>query len=194
VQWDLNYDGKVHTRSLSPPSLGPATSSSAHAQKHAQTLPLPHVKAHRELVQAHSSPSLKPVLSPCSSHTLTPVLDKIMVHASKKQLEKLKPFSLGTGGRAPVALRLCAGEAMLACRMGKKEDLHTPLHLTSRPDTWSEHGTAYVSAIVLPLGEQDGGGLMFDGSPHLAPDGSLRARLEVRLVRTMVGGKDCVIC
>jgi hypothetical protein len=41
-------------------------------------------------------------------------------------------------------------------------DLRAPLHLTSKPDTWSEHGTTYVSAILLPFGEQDGGGLMFE--------------------------------
>ncbi|KAG0698804.1 hypothetical protein DFH29DRAFT_877738 [Suillus ampliporus] len=58
---------------------------------------------------------------------------------------------------------------------------------------WSEHGVLYVSAIVTPLGGQDGGRLMFDTSPHITPDGSLQARLEARLVKTTEGGKDCII-
>ncbi|OAX35743.1 hypothetical protein K503DRAFT_696439 [Rhizopogon vinicolor AM-OR11-026] len=115
-QWDFNYDDRVHTRSPSP-----ATPSGAHPQKHehAQTLPLPHVKPNYPLVQTHSSASLRQSSSPSSSHTITPVLDGITTHASKKQLERLK---LGTSRRAPVVLRLCAGEAMLACRMKKKKE------------------------------------------------------------------------
>ncbi|OJA15109.1 hypothetical protein AZE42_05580 [Rhizopogon vesiculosus] len=150
-QWDFNYDDRVHARSPSP-----ATPSGAHAQ----TLPLPYAKPNYPLIQTHSSPSLGQSSSPSSSHTITPVLDGITTRASKKQLERLK---LGTGRRAPVVLRLCAGEAMLACRTKKKkEDPHASIHLTGKPDTWSEDGVEYVSAIIVPLGEQDGGGLMFE--------------------------------
>ncbi|KAG0701143.1 hypothetical protein DFH29DRAFT_928085 [Suillus ampliporus] len=192
--WDFNYDGQVHTRLPSPPSSpstpGPATSSSAHApaQKHAQTLPPPPVHPHRALIQTRSSPSLKLLTSSSSSHMLTSALDKVTAHASKKQLAKLKSPSLGTGRRAPV------GEAMVACRTRKNGDPFVPPHPTTTPDSWSEQGVSYVSAIVTPLGEQDGGGLMFDTSPHIAPDGTLRARLEARLVKTTEGGKDCIIC
>lgn len=41
-------------------------------------------------------------------------------------------------------------------------DPHALPRSTIKPDTWSEHGTLYVSAIVVPLGAQDGGGLMFE--------------------------------
>ena len=126
-QWDFNYDGQVHKR---PPSPATSSSSGAHTQRHehAQTLPPPHAKPNHALVQTHSSPSLKPSPSPWTSHMVTPVLDKITAHASKKQFEKLKPILLGTGGRAPVVLRLCAGETMLACRTRKKEGEYCSIH------------------------------------------------------------------
>ncbi|KAG1786693.1 uncharacterized protein HD556DRAFT_1018698 [Suillus plorans] len=92
-----------------------------------------------------------------------------------------------------VVLHFSAGESMLACRT-RNGDSYTIPHATTKPDTWSEHGAWYVSAIVVPLGEQDGAGLMFDTSPHITPDGSLRARLEARLVKTEEGGKKCIIC
>ncbi|KAG1734535.1 hypothetical protein EDB19DRAFT_1727617 [Suillus lakei] len=173
-KWDFNYDGQAHTRLASPSSPsspGHATSSSSHkhahkhAQKHAQTLLPP--------------PSHPP---PRATHT------------PKKQLVKLKNASLGSGGHAPVVLRLNAGESMLACRTKNHGDPHALPHPTTKPDAWSEHGTGYVSAVVVLLGEQDGGGLMFDTSPHIAPDGSLRARLEAKLVKTEEGGKECIIC
>ena len=126
-QWDFNYDGQVHKR---PPSPATSSSSGAHTQRHehAQTLPPPHAKPNHALVQTQSSPSLKPSPSPWTSHMVTPVLDKITAHASKKQFEKLKPILLGTGGRAPVVLRLCAGETMLACRTRKKEGEYCSIH------------------------------------------------------------------
>ncbi|KAG1901732.1 putative fungal pheromone GPCR, STE3-type [Suillus fuscotomentosus] len=83
---------------------------------------------------------------------------------------------------------------MLTSVLDSKVAALTPLpHPTTiKPDTRSEHGTRYVSAIVTPLGEQDGAG--FDTSPHIASDGSLRAQLEARLVKTEEGGKECVWC
>ncbi|KAG1731847.1 uncharacterized protein EDB91DRAFT_709473 [Suillus paluster] len=117
--WDFNYDNQAHTRSPSSPSSpkspSPATSPGVHMQTHAQTLPPPPVHPHRALVQSCSSPSLK-LLSSSSSNMLTHTLDKATAHAPKKQFVKLKNASLGTGGRAPVVLRFCAGEAMVACR------------------------------------------------------------------------------
>ncbi|KAG2121225.1 hypothetical protein DEU56DRAFT_834812, partial [Suillus clintonianus] len=197
-KWDFNYDGQAHARSPSPPSSpispGHAASSGAHTQKHAQTLLPPPAHPHRALIQSFSSPSLKQLSSSSSSQTLTSVLDTVAVHAPKKQLVKLKNASLGTNGRAPVVLRFCAGEAMLACNVRNNGDPHALPCPTAKPVTWSEHGTWYVSSIVVPLGEQDGGGLMFDTSPHIAPDGSLRARLEAKLVKTEERGKECIIC
>lgn len=204
-KWDFNYDGQAHARVIPPPfsssSPGPATSSGAHTptQKHAQKHMLlpPPSHPHRGLIQTCSSPSLKQLASSRSSHTLTSVLDsKAAALTPKKQLVKLKNASMGScaSGRAPVVLRLSAGESMLACRTRNGADPHVLPLPTTKPDTWSEHGTCYVSAIAVPLDEQDGGGLMFDTSPHLAPDGSLRARLEARLVKTEEGGKECIIC
>ncbi|KAG1848473.1 hypothetical protein F4604DRAFT_1812988 [Suillus subluteus] len=207
-KWDFNYDGQAHARLPSPPSPsspsspGPATFSGAYTptQKHVQKQMLlpPPSHPHRKLIQTCSSPSLKQLSSSRSSHTLTSVLDsKTAALMPKKQLVKLKNTSLGSraSGRAPVVLRFSAGESMLACRTRNgAADPHVLRHPTAKPDTWSEHGTLYVSAIVVPLGEQDGGGLMFDTSPHIAPDGSLRARLEARLVKTEEGGKECIIC
>ncbi|OAX32422.1 hypothetical protein K503DRAFT_776665 [Rhizopogon vinicolor AM-OR11-026] len=111
-----------------------------------------------------------------------------MHRSSLSHGEKGYDMEFGTVRRDPVVLRLSAGEAILACRTKKKitmmkEDPHASIHPTSKPDTWSKDGEEYVSAIIVPLEEQDAGGLMFDDSPHLAPDGSLRARLEVRLVQ-----------
>ncbi|KAG2074947.1 hypothetical protein BDR04DRAFT_1092613 [Suillus decipiens] len=203
-KWDFNYDGQARMRLPSPSwpsSPGPATSSGAHipAQKHVQKqkLPPPPSHPHRGLMQACSSPSLKQLSSSRSSHALTSVLDsKAAVLTPKKQFMKLKNASLGSSasGHAPVVLRFSAGESMLAYRTWNRADPHALPRPTTRPDTWSEHGTWYVSAIVVPLGEQDGGGLMFDTSPHIAPDGSLRARLEARLVKTEEEGKECIIC
>lgn len=199
-KWDFNYDGQAHARSHSPPSPsspsspGPATSSGTYtptqtcAQK--QMLLPPPSHPHRGLIQASSSPSLKQLSSSRSSNTLTSVLDgNTAVLTPRRQLVRLRSPASG----APVVLRFSAGESMLAFR-ARNGDPHTLPHPTSKPDTWSEHGTWYVSAIVVPLGAQDGGGLMFDTSPHIAPDGSLRARLEARLVKTQEGGKDCIIC
>ncbi|KAG2113934.1 uncharacterized protein F5147DRAFT_680626 [Suillus discolor] len=199
---DLNYDEQARTRLPFPSSLSspgysrPATFSGANAQK--QMLLPPPSHPHRGLIQTHSSPSLKQLSSSSSrsSHTLTSVLDsKVAAPTSKKQLLKLKNASLGSSGRTPVMLRFSTGKSMLACRMKNGADPHGLPHPTTtiKPDTWSEHGT-YVSAIVMPLGEQDGAGLMFDTSPHIASDGSLRARLEARLVKTEEGGKECIIC
>ncbi|KAG2354038.1 hypothetical protein BDR07DRAFT_1614516, partial [Suillus spraguei] len=173
-KWDFNYDGQAHARLPSPSwpcSPGPATFSGAHiaTQKHTQKQKLlpPPSHPHRGLMQACSSPSLKQLSSSRSSHALTSVLDsKAAVLTPKKQLVKLKNASLGSSasGRAPVVLRFSAGESMLAYRTWNGDPYALP-RPTTRPDTWSEHGTWYVSAIVAPLGEQDGGGLMFDTSP-----------------------------
>ncbi|KAG1818130.1 uncharacterized protein BJ212DRAFT_125408 [Suillus subaureus] len=206
-KWDFNYDGQARARSPSPPSSPSSAGSPCHAtfsgahtptQKHGQKQMLlpPPSHPHRRLMQTCSSPSLKQLSSSRSSHTLTSVLDgKATAFTPKKQLVKLRNASLGlcASGHAPVVLRFSAGESMLACRT-RNGDPHALPHPTAKPDTWSEHGTCYVSAIVVPLGEQDGGGLMFDTSPHIAPDGSLRARLETRLVKTEEGGKECIIC
>ncbi|KAG1888430.1 uncharacterized protein F5891DRAFT_1118795 [Suillus fuscotomentosus] len=176
---DFNYDGQAHLPSLSPPgSSRPASFSGAHTQKQ---MPPPRL--------------LKKLSSSRSSYTLASVLDtsKAAALTAEKQLAKLKHASLGSSGRAPVVLHFSAGESMLACRT-RNGDSYTIPHATTKPDTWSEHGTWYVSAIVVPLGEQDGAGLMFDTSPHITPDGSLRARLEARLVKTEEGGKKCIIC
>lgn len=198
-KWDFNYDGQAHARVISPPfsssSPGPATSSGAHTPKQKHMLLPPPSHPHRGLIQTCSSPSLKQLASSGSSHTLISVLDsKAAALMPKKQLVKLKNASLGScaSGRAPVVLRLNAGVSMLACRTRNGDPHVLPLP-TIKPDTWSEHGACYVSAIAVPLDEQDGGGLMFDTSPHLAPDGSLRARLEARLVKTE-GVKECIIC
>ncbi|KAG1774585.1 hypothetical protein EV702DRAFT_1123076 [Suillus placidus] len=198
-KWDFNYDGQAHARVISPPfsssSPGPTTSSGAHTPKQKHMLLPPPSHPHRGLIQTCSSPSLKQLASSGSSHTLISVLDsKAAALMPKKQLVKLKNASLGScaSGRAPVVLRLNAGVSMLACRTRNGDPHVLPLP-TIKPDTWSEHGACYVSAIAVPLDEQDGGGLMFDTSPHLAPDGSLRARLEARLVKTE-GVKECIIC
>lgn len=207
-KWDFNYDGQAHERLHSPPSSpsspsspGPAASSSAYATTHTyaqkQVLLPPPSHPHRRLVQACSSPSLKQLSSYRSSHTLTSVLDsKAATLTPRRQLVKLRNPSLGScaGGHAPLVLRFNAGESMLAFHTINGADPHAIPRSTIKPDTWSEHGTLYVSAIVVPLGAQDGGGLMFDASPHISPDGSLRARLEARLVKTEEGGKECIIC
>lgn len=204
-KWDYNYDGQAHARLHSPPSSpsspGPEASSGAYAttQTHAQKQVLlpPPSHPHRGLVQACSSPSLKQLSSYRPAHTLTSVLDsKAAALTPRRQLVKLRNPSLGScaGGHVPVVLRFNAGESMLAFRPINGADPHALPRSTIKPDTWSEHGTLYVSAIVVPLGAHDGGGLMFDTSPHIAPDGSLRARLEARLVKTEEGGKECIIC
>ncbi|KAG1870368.1 hypothetical protein C8R48DRAFT_698221 [Suillus tomentosus] len=199
---DSNYDEQARTRLPSPSSLSspgysrPATFSGANAQE--KMLPPPPSHHHRGLIQTHSSPSLKQLFSSPSrsSHMLTSVLDsKVTALTPKKQLLKLKNASLGSSGHTPVVLRFSVGKSLLAYRMKNGADPHGLPHSTTiKPDTWSEHGTRYVSAIVMPLGEQDGAGLMFDTSPHIASDGSLRARLEARLVKTEEGGKECIIC
>ncbi|KAG1799777.1 uncharacterized protein HD556DRAFT_65204 [Suillus plorans] len=198
---DSNYGEQARTRLLSPSSLSssgysrPATFSGANAQK--QMLFPPPSHPHRGLIQTHSSPSLKQLSSSSSrsSHMLTSVLDsKVTALTPKKQLLKLKNASLGSSGCTPVVLRFSVGKSMLACRMKNGDPHGLPHPTTIKPDTWSEHGMRYVSAIVMPLGEQDGAGLMFDTSPHIASDGSLRARLEARLVKTEEGGKECIIC
>ncbi|KAG1904288.1 uncharacterized protein F5891DRAFT_1013906 [Suillus fuscotomentosus] len=197
-----NYDEQARTRLPSPSSLSspgysrPATFSGANAQEKMLLPPPSH--SHRGLIQTHSSPSLKQLSSSPSrsSHMLTSVLDsKVTALTPKKQLLKLKNASLGSSGHTPVVLRFSVGKSLLAYRMKNGADPHGLPHPTTiKPDTWSEHGTRYVSAIVMPLGEQDGAGLMFDTSPHIASDGSLRARLEARLVKTEEGGKECIIC
>ncbi|KAG1831587.1 hypothetical protein EV424DRAFT_1371854 [Suillus variegatus] len=158
---DFNYDGQAHLPSLSPPgSSRPVSFSGAHTQKQ---MPPPRL--------------LKKLSSSRSSYTLASVLDtsKATALTAEKQLAKLKDASLGSGGRAPVVLHFSAGESMLACRTRNGGEVlsivsfvkwkaysYTIPHTTTKPDTWSEHGTWYVSAIVVPLGEQDGAGLMFE--------------------------------
>lgn len=212
-KWDFNYDGQAHARLHSPPSspISPSSPSSAassgayattQTHTHKQVLLPPPLHPHRGLAQACSSPSLKQLSSYHSSHTLTSVLDsKAATLTPKRQLVKPRNPSLGScaSKNAPLVLRFNAGESMLAFRTingvtSLAADPHALPHSTIKPDTWSEHGTCYVSAIVVQLGAQDGGGLMFDASPHIAPDGSLRARLEARLVKTEEGGKECIIC
>ncbi|KAG2055184.1 hypothetical protein BDR06DRAFT_1007091 [Suillus hirtellus] len=190
----------------SPGNSRPATFSGANAQK--QILLPPPSHPHRGLIQTHSSPSLKQLSSSPSRspHMLTSVLDsKVAALTPKKQLLKQKDrdASLGSNGRTPVVLRFSVGKSMLACHMKNGGEVLSavlitmreacllmtslpadprglPHHTTIKPDTWSEHGMWYVSAIMMSLGEQDGAGLMFDTSPHIASDGSLRARLEAR--------------
>ncbi|KAI9455821.1 hypothetical protein HD554DRAFT_2146988 [Boletus coccyginus] len=90
----------------------------------------------------------------------------------------------------PISIRLRSGDRKLGCRTGIGESPKTP---TTKPDTWSHQGVGYTNAAVSPLGEGPASQLLNDHSRYLLPDGTLRGRLEVRLVKSE-SSKDCIIC
>ncbi|KAH7929845.1 hypothetical protein BV22DRAFT_1029027 [Leucogyrophana mollusca] len=96
----------------------------------------------------------------------------------------------------PILLRLQSGRHRLAHRMSKSGTNGSAQDpLTPKPDTWSEGGVDFTSAVGVPLGDGVGAHLMYDNPRYLTVDGTLRARFEARLTKTETpAGKDCVIC
>ncbi|KAH7906555.1 hypothetical protein BJ138DRAFT_1162354 [Hygrophoropsis aurantiaca] len=103
-------------------------------------------------------------------------------------------------GNPPLEVRLkTSSHARLACRssslfvsaldtaFGGGSDWTPP-----RVDMWAEEGVGYTNALVVPLGEGAGAGLLYDDTPYISSDGTLHARLEARLAKA--DNTDCIIC
>ncbi|KAF8131805.1 hypothetical protein EV363DRAFT_1479243 [Boletus edulis] len=95
-----------------------------------------------------------------------------------------------TATTPPISIQLGCGNRQLGRRASAREPMEIP---ATRPDTWSDHGQGYTNAIVAPLGEGLESQLLYEHSRYLLPDGTLRGRLEARLVKTE-SSKDCIIC
>jgi len=87
-----------------------------------------------------------------------------------------------------------------------------PETLNTKSDSWSDNGVRYTSAVIASLVDGAGSQLLYEyvcsysapfsmhnltlfhrKSRYLFPDGTLRARLEAKLVKSE-STKDCIIC
>ncbi|KAL4068763.1 hypothetical protein V8B97DRAFT_2008696 [Scleroderma yunnanense] len=94
----------------------------------------------------------------------------------------------------PITLRLRSHGHKLARRGRPDADsLANPETLNTKADSWSDNGVSFTSAAIAPLAEGTGSELLYERSRYLLPDGTLRARLEAKLVKSELT-KDCIIC
>ncbi|KAF8839830.1 hypothetical protein BDN67DRAFT_709907 [Paxillus ammoniavirescens] len=93
-----------------------------------------------------------------------------------------------------LALRLKSGSQKLGRRIKPGSEPPDPSESPKmKPETWWENGVNYTNSVVSPLGEGVGSHLLYENSRYLFPDGTMRARLEARLVKSETT-KDCIIC
>ncbi|KAI6100625.1 hypothetical protein F5141DRAFT_310278 [Pisolithus sp. B1] len=94
----------------------------------------------------------------------------------------------------PISIRLRSQGHKLA-RYGRPafDSPDTYDALNTKVETWSDNGASYTSAVIAPLAEGTGSQLLYEKSPYLFADGTLRARLEARLAKSELT-RDCIIC
>ncbi|KAI5987612.1 hypothetical protein EDD15DRAFT_1471754 [Pisolithus albus] len=95
------------------------------------------------------------------------------------------PSSPTRSNFSPISIRLRSQGYKLA-RYGRPA-------FDSPVETWSDSGASYTSAVIAPLAEGTGSQLLYEKSPYLFADGTLRARLEARLTKSELT-RDCIIC
>ncbi|KIJ07724.1 hypothetical protein PAXINDRAFT_173329, partial [Paxillus involutus ATCC 200175] len=85
----------------------------------------------------------------------------------------------------PLTLDLSAGSQKLGRRIKTRSKSSDPAETPRlKPDTWSENDVNHTNSVVSPLGEHIESHLLYENSRYLFPDGTLRARLEARLVES----------
>lgn len=94
----------------------------------------------------------------------------------------------------PISIRLQSQGHKLA-RYGRPafDSPDTYDALNTKVETWSDNCASYTSAVIAPLAEGTGSQLLYEKSPYLFADGTLRARLEARLTKSELT-RDCIIC
>ncbi|KAH7919798.1 hypothetical protein BV22DRAFT_1022361 [Leucogyrophana mollusca] len=106
--------------------------------------------------------------------------------SKSKSKSSLPPIEVRLKSNSNFRLAYRSSPLFLAAFTGKDEGA------PPRVDHWAEEGVGYTNALVVPLGEGAGAGLMYDDTPYISPDGTLHARLEARLVKP--DSTDCIIC
>ncbi|KAH7910339.1 hypothetical protein BJ138DRAFT_116454 [Hygrophoropsis aurantiaca] len=177
------------------PGANPRPSSS-----HANSAPIPrtargkhHESSYDYNYDGHSSSSGKPPGTPEYSPPSSPRSLRTPPPTHPHRAHTNVNVSPAAG--MPILLRFKSGGHKLAYRAPKSgNDAGSNGLPSTKPDTWSEGGMDFTSAVVMPLGEGVGSQLMYDNTQYLTADGTLHARLEARLTKAESSSKDCVIC
>ncbi|EIW80144.1 hypothetical protein CONPUDRAFT_165744 [Coniophora puteana RWD-64-598 SS2] len=137
------------------------------------------------------------------AHSSSPSLQTPSPGASMRLLDQNTPFDKVTAkAGGAIMYRLTAYESQLArkAKGGKGQDgdsgpKDASAKNVTKSETWTEKDVHYINRLVVPLCDGPGSSLMYDDSPFLSADGTLRGRLEARLMKTTEEStKDCVIC
>lgn len=184
AMYDYNYDGMTERRFSSLQGYSMPQEKPCHHDK-GPTFALSHPSS--------SAPSpLPPPAHPWGANLRAQTLPVVITTTPTSTPPS--PPSPSRCNIPPISIRLRSQAHKLA-RHGRPafDSPDTYDALNTKVETWSDNGVSYTSAVIAPLAEGAGSQLLYEKSPYLFADGTLRARLEARLTKSELT-RDCIIC